>query len=304
MRIGVSVLQLGQSANPEALVRGAVHAEQLGYDTIWAADRLLHPVQPRNRYPATPDGSLPEYYKNALDPLESLTFAAAHTSRIGLGTSIITIPFYHPLVLARRLTTIDVLSKGRLRVGFGLGWSDDEFEAVGADPKRRGARASEFLQLLTRIWTTNPVEFHGKFFSVPASFIGPKPVQKPRPLIFMAAYTPSALKRVATYADGWQPNGAILLAEMPRMLGELRTMAAAAGRDPSALLMNVVATVELTAQPKTGKRLFFTGSVEQVRDDIATARELGTTELIFELDLAPPVDQLLATMERFRRLVD
>lgn len=304
MRLGVSLLQLGQSANPDALVRGAQHAEQLGFDTLWAADRLLHPLQPKNRYPATADGSLPDYYKDVLDPLDALTFAAAHTSRIGLGTSIITIPFYNPVVLARRLTTLDVLSKGRLRIGFGLGWSDDEFEAVGADAKRRGARASEFLQLLTHIWTTNPVEFHGTFFSVPASFIGPKPVQKPHPPIFMAAYTPSALKRVATYADGWQPNGAILLAEIPRMLGELRAMAAAAGRDPAALLMNMVATVELTAQAKTGKRLFFTGSVAQVREDIARARTLGTTELIFELDLAPPVDEVLTTMERFRRLAD
>ena len=120
-----------------------------------------------------------------------------------------------------------------------------------------------------RIWSTDPVEFQGKFFTVPPSFIGPKPVQKPRPLIFMAAYTAAALKRVATYADGWQPNGAILLGEMPRMLAELRSMAAAAGRDPSALLVNVVATVSLSAKPMTGKRMFFTGSVEQVREDIA-----------------------------------
>jgi alkanesulfonate monooxygenase SsuD/methylene tetrahydromethanopterin reductase-like flavin-dependent oxidoreductase (luciferase family) len=262
MRIGVSLPNLGLSANPAAVVRGAQHAEQLGYDTVWVADRLLYPVRPRNPYPATADGSLPAYYKEVLDPLESLTFAAAHTSRVGLGTSIIAIPFYGPVVLARRLTTIDVLSGGRLRVGFGLGWS------------------------------------------VPPSFIGPKPIQKPRPPVFLAAYTASALKRVAAYADGWQPNGAILLGEMPRMLADLRAAAAAAGRDPSALLLNVVATAALTPQPITGRRAFFTGSVDQVREDIARARALGTTELIFELDLGPPLDELLRTMERFRRLVD
>jgi probable F420-dependent oxidoreductase len=304
MRIGVSLPNLGLSANPAAVVRGAQHAEQLGYDTVWVADRLLYPVRPRNPYPATADGSLPAYYKEVLDPLESLTFAAAHTSRIGLGTSIIAIPFYGPVVLARRLTTIDVLSGGRLRVGFGLGWSDDEFEAVGSMAKGRAVRASEFLQVLTAIWTTNPVEFHGQFFTIPPSFIGPKPIQKPRPPVFLAAYTASALKRVAAYADGWQPNGAILLGEMPRMLADLRAAAAAAGRDPSALLLNVVATAALTPQPITGRRAFFTGSVDQVREDIARARALGTTELIFELDLGPPLDELLRTMERFRRLVD
>jgi len=304
MRVGVSLPNLGLSANPEALVRGAQQAERLGYDTLWTADRLLHPVQPRDPYPATPDGSLPDYYKNVLDPLESLAFAAAQTTKIGLGTSIIAIPFYNPVVLARRLSTIDVLSGGRLRVGFGLGWSKDEFEAVGATRKGRGARANEFLQLLDRIWTTNPVEFEGEFFRVPRSFIGPKPVQKPRPPVFLAAYTAEALRRVATYADGWQPNGAILLGEMPRMLAELRAMTSEAGRDSSKMLLNVVATMQLTAQPIAGKRAFFTGSAEQVREDVARARELGATELIVELDLSPPIDELLPTMERFRRLAE
>jgi len=118
-----------------------------------------------------------------------------------------------------------------------------------------------------------------------------------------AELTNAALEPVATYADGWQPNGGKLLGELPRMLADLRRMAAAAGRDPAALLLNVVASIELTARPLTGQRPF-TGSVEQVRDDIAQARALGTTELIVELDLSPPIDELLAAMQRFRRLVD
>jgi alkanesulfonate monooxygenase SsuD/methylene tetrahydromethanopterin reductase-like flavin-dependent oxidoreductase (luciferase family) len=127
----------------------------LGYDTVWVADRLLYPVNPRNPYPATPDGSLPEYCKNVLAPLESMAFAAAVTSRISLGSSIIDLPFYNPVVLARALTTSDVLSGGRLRVGFGLGWSEDEFEAVGVAAKGRGVRATEFLQVLNAVWTTS-----------------------------------------------------------------------------------------------------------------------------------------------------
>lgn len=304
MRLGVSLPNLGSSANPDAIVKGAQLAERLGYDTIWTADRLLYPVKPRNPYPATPDGSLPDYYRNVLDPVESLTFAAAHTTRIGLGTSILDIPFYDPVILARRLSTLDVLSGGRLRVGFGLGWSDDEFEAVGTVAKGRGARASEFLQVLKAIWTTNPVEFHGKYFSIPASFIGPKPLQKPYPPIFMAAYKTSALKRAATYADGWQPNGAILLGEMPRMIAEFRAMAKAAGRDPAAMLLNVVATVQVTPNEITGKRAYFTGSEAQVRADIAQTKALGATELIFELDLSPGIDELLGTITRLRPLAD
>lgn len=158
--------------------------------------------------------------------------------------------------------------------------------------------------MLKAVWTTDPVEFHGQVFNLPRSFIGPKPVQKPHPPIFLAAYTAAALRRVAIHADGWQPNGGILLDKIPQMLADLRSTAKAAQRDPAALLLNVVATVQHTSQPLGKPRAFFTGSVEQVREDIARAIELGTSELIFELDLTPPTVELLSTMERLRRLVD
>src|SRR5574341_22372 len=169
MRIGITLPSMGRSANPINLIKAALEAEKLGYDTLWVADRLLYPVNPRTPYEPTPDGSLPEFYKYVLDPLETLTFVAAHTKQIGLGTSVLDMPFYNPVILARRLTTLDVLSGGRLRVGFGLGWSEDEFEAAGASLKERGARADEFIQVLKTIWMNDPVEFHGKYYKVPKS---------------------------------------------------------------------------------------------------------------------------------------
>lgn len=177
MRIGITLPSMGRAANPTNIIQAAQKAEKLGYDTLWVADRLLYPVNPRTPYPATPDGSFPEFYKDILDPLEALTFVAAHTSRIGLGTSVLDMPFYNPVVMARQLTTLDVLSGGRLRVGLGLGWSEDEFEAAGASLKERGARADEFIRILKAIWTTDPVEFVGKYYKVPRSIIGPKPIQ-------------------------------------------------------------------------------------------------------------------------------
>jgi probable F420-dependent oxidoreductase len=303
MRVGVTLPNLGPSANSTAVIQGAQQAERLGYDSLWVVDRLLYPVTPRTSYPATPDGSLPEFYQQVLDPLESLTFAAAHTSRIALGTSILDIPFYHPVVLARRLTTLDVLSGGRLRVGFGLGWSDDEFQAVGASAKERGARADEFLQVLKTIWTTDPVAFQGQYFQVPPSIIGPKPVQKPHPPIYLAAYVSAALKRAATLANGWMPNG-IPLAAMPQMLAQFHAMAAAVGRNPAELEVIVVASVHMTQSPHEKNRPVFTGSVEQVRADITGFRDLGANEIIFELNLSPPIGDILATMERLRGLVE
>ena len=188
MKIGVSVPNIGPVATPEAVKTVAQRAEALGYHSLWTVERLLWPVNPKLPYPVTPDGSLPEEYKYTLDPLDALTFAAAVTSKIRLGTSVLDMPYYNPILLARRLSTIDVLSKGRLIVGLGLGWSPDEMEAAGADMKVRGARADEFIQVLKTIWTTDPAEFHGKFFSLPKSHISAKPVQKPHPPVFIAAF--------------------------------------------------------------------------------------------------------------------
>src|ERR1051325_4827246 len=205
MRIGFSLPQIGPLGTRDNLVQVAQRAEALGYDNLWTVERLLFPLKPRTPYPGS--GILPEQYKSSLDPLTALTYVAAHTKKIGLGTSVLDIPFYNPLVLGRQLTAIDVLSGGRLRVGFGLGWSEDEYLATGASKADRGARATEFLKALLAIWTSDPVEFNGKYFQIPQSIILPKPVQKPHPPIYMAAFAPTALLRVATLADGWNPVG-------------------------------------------------------------------------------------------------
>jgi alkanesulfonate monooxygenase SsuD/methylene tetrahydromethanopterin reductase-like flavin-dependent oxidoreductase (luciferase family) len=127
---------------------------------LWTIERLLYPLKLQRPYPGTPDVHLREIYKQVLDPLDALTYVAAQTRKIKLGTSVLDMPYHNPVVLARRLTTLDVLSNGRLCVGLGLGWNKDEM----ADMTNRGALPDEFLPLLKAIWTTNPVEFHGKFF--------------------------------------------------------------------------------------------------------------------------------------------
>ena len=110
MRLGFNLPQIGPAANPEAMVQVAQRAEELGYDSVWVTDRVLYPIEPQSAYPANPDGSLPEVYKIAFDPLESLTYVAGLTRRVALGTSILVMHYYNPVMLARRLTTLDVLS--------------------------------------------------------------------------------------------------------------------------------------------------------------------------------------------------
>lgn len=303
MKIGFALPNIGKVATPQAVSQVAQRAEALGYNSLWTIERLLWPVNLQVPYPVTPDGTLPEEYKHSLDPLDTLTFAAAQTKTVALGTSVIDIPYYNPVTLARRLSTIDYLSNGRLRVGFGLGWSKDEMDATGANMKERGARADEFLQVLKAIWTTNPAEFHGKFFTLPKSYIEPKPVQKPHPPIYMAAFAPPALKRLATYADGWNPV-AVPLQGMPQMFSTIQQMAKEAGRDPSSLKMIVRANLTITDKPLPDNRMIFTGSLDQIKEDVAGCKHIGAHEIIFDPTfLTQSLERWLSLMEQMRKLV-
>ena len=304
MRLGFNLPQIGPAAGPEAIVRVAQRAEELGYDSVWVTERLLYPIEPKTPYMATPDGSLPEAYKIVLDPLEALTFVAGQTSRVALGTSILDMPYYNPVMLARRLTTLDVLSGGRLRLGLGLGWSQDEFDAAGASMKQRGRRADEFLSVLKAIWTTDPVEFQGEFYQIPKSVILPKPVQKPHPPIYLAAFSPGGLKRTATMANGWLPAG-LPPDAMKQMIAGLKDMAQQAGRDPNELEVVVRANILVTDEALGEDRWIFTGSSEQIKSDIAATREVGVAEIHFDPSVSPDgtsVDGFLSRMEQMKEL--
>jgi probable F420-dependent oxidoreductase len=208
------------------------------------------------------------------------------------------------VVLARRLSTIDFLSHGRVRVGLGLGWSKDEMDATGADMKVRGARADEFLQVLKAIWTTNPAEFHGKFFQVPKSYIYPKPVQKPHPPIYLAAFAPPAMKRLATMADGWNPAG-IPVAGMVQMFEGIKKMAKEAGRDPSSLAMVVRANLEVTEKPLGKDRTIFTGTLDQIAEDARACANIGASEVFFDPTFmagGQSLDRWLALLEQLKGL--
>jgi probable F420-dependent oxidoreductase len=304
MRFGFALPQVGSAVGPEALVTVAKRAEDLGFDSLWVLDRILWPVNPRAPYPIG-DGSLPVKYKSVLDPLETLTFAAAHTRRVALGTSVLNLPWYTPVLLARQLTTLDILCGGRLKVGFGIGWSPDEYEAAGAMWQERGKGADELIQALKKIWTTDPVEFQGKYYRIPKSVIGPKPVQKPHPPIYMAAYTPSAMKRVAAEANGWFPVG-IPLSGVGPMFEGIKGMAKEAGRDPSVLELIVRANVEIHNSPIQKDRGDFSGTLEQIAEDVATTQRLGAAEIVLDAQFSPGVEtanDVATRMEQLWRVV-
>jgi hypothetical protein len=181
----------------------------------------------------------------------------------------------------------------------------DEMEAAGATPKGRAARADEFVRVLKAVWTTDPVEFSGQYFSLPRSTLQPKPVQSPHPPIYMGAYAPSALERVGRTANGWIPSG-IPLAATGLMMNEVRAAARAAGRDPSDLELVIFADLKILDQSPGEGRPDFVGTIDEIRRDVEIARNLGASEIIFMAGYSTgdlQLDEYTRALEELRRLV-
>jgi probable F420-dependent oxidoreductase len=234
--LGFAVPQYGVAANAE-LARFASTAEQLGADSLWVGDRLLAAVQPSVGYAGK--DTIPEQFRTGIDPFIALAVAATATTRVRLGASVFVAPWYPPVQLARQLTSLDVISGGRMLPGFGIGWSPEEYQAAGAPFRRRGAQLDELLDALDGLWTTNPVAHQGERWSIPESWVNLKPVQQPRPPIYLGAFTPAGLKRVGERADGWtgvvQVPGGVSIDMLDWQRQAIDAAATAAGRDPSAI---------------------------------------------------------------------
>lgn len=276
MKVGISLPQLGPQASAENLIRVARRAEELGYDSAWVLERLLWPISPKEPYPASPDGSLPDAYQLVFDPLETLTFVAAHTSKIRLGTSVLVLPYHTPIQLARRIATLDVLSGGRVDVGVGAGWSRDEFEAAGTPFERRGARSEEFLRAMIEIWTKDPVSFNGEFYHIPESMVGPKPLQKPHPPIYVAGFGAYVFERAAKYGNGWNPAGVPSWEWLEGMIKQLHETSRRTGAGAMAVVLRSFTIVF----PQAGKRAPMMGTLDEVKEDIKRLRDIGVTELV------------------------
>lgn len=204
-RIGISLPHFGPHAGPDTIALLAKTAEDLGYHAVSVTERLLMPVRPA----ADLKDGLPE--DHVWDPLEVLTWAAAHTSRIRLTTGILNALFQPPIVLASRLATLDRLSRGRLDAGLGQGgggtadssWAiPEEFTAAGVPFGRRGAGFAEHVAAMRACWAPDPVEFDGRYYRIPRSVVGPKPWGERIPLLFGAMVRPT-IERAAHLADGF-----------------------------------------------------------------------------------------------------
>jgi probable F420-dependent oxidoreductase len=241
-----------------------------------------------------PNAPIPVEYQSVLDPLETLTYVGGNTERISLGTSIIDMFFHNPVTLAKRFATLDVLSGGRVIAGLGIGWSKDEYDAAGIPFKQKGARADEYLQVLKRIWTDDVVEFKGQFYNIPASKIGPKPVQKPHPPILLGAYTPKTFPRIVNYADGWMPiAGFVPLKQQDQAINTLRETARKANKDPSDIRIVVLTYPNLLDSSSSSNssssqhRMPMTGTIDQIGSDVEQIKAMGAEHIIFGYAFSP-----------------
>jgi probable F420-dependent oxidoreductase len=188
----------------EKIARVARRAEELGYDSLWVSDHIIFPTELRSPYPYSPDGKLPLDPTNPLlEPFTVLSYAAAVTKTIKLGTSVIIVPYRDPLVTAKIVSSLDVLSNGRFIFGVGVGWLDEEFRALRQNLRDRAAQTREALLAMKSCWTQEDPEFHGKFFDFSGIKFAPKPKQKPHPPIWFGGNSMPALKRTVELGTGW-----------------------------------------------------------------------------------------------------
>jgi alkanesulfonate monooxygenase SsuD/methylene tetrahydromethanopterin reductase-like flavin-dependent oxidoreductase (luciferase family) len=200
---------------------------------------------------------------------------------------------------------LDIVSGGRLKVGLGLGWSIDELEAAGDPMDARGRRADEFLAVLKAVWGPDPVSFAEQFSRVAPSVIGAKPVQKPHPPVYLAAYTPDALRRAAQFANGWNASG-VPLHEMSSAMAALCAMAVAAGREASEMKLMVRANLHVTEHALGADRSVFTGSLEEIGEDVRACQAMGAAQVFFDMTFTPQgssMPTLLWSMKRLFREV-
>lgn len=281
--------QAGEQSTKENIVRTAKAAEDEGFDSLWVFERLLWPTNPQTPYVATPDGSLPVEYQNILDPLETLTYVAANTNKIALGTSVMDMLFHNPVVLARRFATLDVLSEGRSIAGFGIGWSKDEYQVSNIPFQNRGKRADELIQVLKKIWTDDVVEFKGTYYSIPASKIGPKPTQKPHPPIYLGGFSPNTFSRIVNYdTNGWLAVVGGPLEYIDNTINAIKDVAKKANKDPNNFKVVLLAHLNIaldsksqSTKTKEDQRFPFTGTIDQIGDDIKRVKQMDIDHIVF-----------------------
>jgi probable F420-dependent oxidoreductase len=270
MKFGVNLINFGPSAAPDSLTRWAMLTEALGYHFLMTSDHIAVTPEVQARYP------VPLY-----EPFTTLGWLSGVTRRIEIGTTVIILPYRQPLEVARMAANVDQLSGGRLLFGVGVGWSQQEFAALGVPFHRRGALSNEYLAALKILWTTDVASFEGRYVSFAEVHTAPRPVRKPHPPIWVGGASDAAMRRAVRYGDAWHPNrvrpGWLKSTGLPR----LRQFAEAESRPVPALCPRI--RLRLTDVPlPDDQRLVGEGTLAQMRADLEALLEMGAQYVLLD----------------------
>jgi probable F420-dependent oxidoreductase len=292
MDYGVVLPHVGPHAREQVVERlqtVARQAETLGYRSLWAADHIVLPTHLISKYPYHPEGKFPiDPAENFLEPLTVLSYVAACTTNIRLGTGVLIIPYRNPVVTAKTLATLDVLSRGRVILGAGVGWMAEEFAFLNTPYRERGARTDEYLKAMKALWTEEEPAFQGRFVQFSDLRCEPKPVQKPHPPIWVGGHSKAALRRTATLADGWYGHVFWRNPEaLPQEIQTIKDLAQQAGRDPHSL------TYAAPAYERT---------FEDVLRSLPRYQHVGLDHVVLAFFMwTEGFEEMLRLMERFAR---
>src|ERR1051326_144340 len=309
MQIGVKLPLSGALTAPRVLARLGVEGEAIGFDYIALSDHIVEPRDIHARYPYSETGEFPKGSRGERhEQLSAMAYLAGKTSRIRFLTSVMVVPHRPAVLTAKMLATIDVLSGGRVLVGVGAGWLDEEFEAIGAPPfAERGKVTDEYMQAFRVLWTQPEPRFEGRFVKFSNIAFEPKPVQKPHPPLWVGGESGPALRRAAKLGDGWYPIGTNpthpldTLARYRAGVARLKKSVEDAGRDPAkvTLAYRVHRHGDLvSAKADDGERNLFSGGAGEIAGELRAMRELGVAAVDFSFP-GPTADAVLAAMRQF-----
>ena len=239
MRLGLHALGIGTGAKREVIDAVAVAAERAGFATLWAGEHVVMVDASASRYPYSDDGRIAVPAEaDWIDPLIGLSFVAAATSTIQIATGVLLLPEHNPVLVAKQAATLDTLSGGRLTLGVGIGWSREEFDALGVPFERRGARTKEYVDAMRTLWRDDVASFDGEFVAFDSVRVNPKPVRGRVPIV-LGGNSDAALRRVAAWGDGWYGFNVDGVDEVAERVGFLQERCDENGRDRHELRLAV-----------------------------------------------------------------
>ena len=290
MKFGFVIPQNWGLSDPKDVVGFGVRAEELGYDSVWVNHHILNVGYIYDRLEDRP------YY----DALTVLTWVAAQTESVRLGTTVLVLPYLNPLVLAKTVATLDVMSGGRVSLGVGVGMLREENEALGSDFTTRGAYADESIEVLRDLWTSEDPSYSGRFFDYGGFKFSPKPVQSPVPIL-IGGMSRAAMRRTARLGDGWHPNGGAI-PELGDRFNTVRSMCAEFDRDPDEVSLVVRGELDVLDTPSENPSTPMIGTPDQLLRSIEACESIGVSEIVLQVS-TDDVDRIRRVQETFAERV-